>query len=115
MLITFWGITKSVYSTRRLILAEREIEINKMPQSDMFNFILRNVALNSNGKRGPSGSTIYSYIKRPSQGSKVIRIEMYDADKIPEDGNNCKCQAELCVQHVVTNYFMDNIYRWIYE
>lgn len=52
-----------------------------------------------------------SYFKTIVHGSKVIRIEIYDASQFSNaEDSLCKCNAELCVQHVVENVYCDNIY-----
>lgn len=63
-----------------------------------------------NRKRS-NDEALYSYVKRPLKGSKVIRIEIYDAKSFEDRQQNiCKCKADLCVQHVVKNN-MDGIYQ----
>lgn len=68
-----------------------------------------------NRKRTKNDNVIYSFIKRPARGgSKVIKIEIYEAANFPDctdDRHICNCNAEVCIQHVVKNIFMDEIYR----
>lgn len=55
-------------------------------------------------------ATYYSHVKIPMKGHKIIKLEIYDAEKMEGD-NLCKCDAEICCQHVVKNLFLDEIYR----
>lgn len=44
--------------------------------------------------------------------SKIIKIEIFDADKIDSsDQNMCKCEAELCAQYAVKNVLLDEVYN----
>lgn len=58
---------------------------------------------------------MYSYIKVPKHGAKIIRLEIYDAEKFEKSQNTmfCKCDANICMQHVVEadNMFFDDIYN----
>lgn len=52
-----------------------------------------------------------SSLKTTTRGSKVIRIEIYDASQFQNvEKSVCKCNAEMCAQHVVENIYSDNIY-----
>lgn len=52
-----------------------------------------------------------TYFKITTPGSKVIRIEIYNADQFENaEKSMCRCNAEVCVQHVVKNAATDNIY-----
>lgn len=52
-----------------------------------------------------------SSIRTATIGSKVVRIEIYDADQFDDSTKSvCNCNAEICAQHVVQNIFSDNIY-----
>lgn len=71
------------------------------------------------GKQDGDGSTssrkkkrndLHSFIKIPVQGRKVLKLEIYNADDIKCDEMFCKCNAEICCQHVVKNIFKDEIY-----
>lgn len=56
-------------------------------------------------------STNYTFIKKPTQGYKIIRVEIYDAKMFEcTDETICKCKAELCAQHVVKSILFDDIY-----
>ncbi|XP_047035773.1 uncharacterized protein LOC124641649 [Helicoverpa zea] len=61
-------------------------------------------------KRGTK--TLYSYIKKPAKGlqSKVIRIQIYDAEDL-KSSKLCECRANVCAQHIVENVFNDDIYK----
>lgn len=95
---------------------------------ELFNFVpseivrctQRKLGLNANRKRpasdndllSQSSSLNYSFVKKASRGSKIIRIEIYDAkDFDNQEGALCKCKADLCVQHVVKNVIFDDIYK----
>jgi hypothetical protein len=58
-------------------------------------------------------NTVYTYIKKPirSTAIKVIKIEIFDADKIDNSEQMCKCNAELCVQYAVKNILSDEVYH----
>lgn len=56
-------------------------------------------------------TTNYSFIKKPAQGYKLVRIEIYDAKNFDSaEDTLCKCKAELCAQHVVKTVLFDDIY-----
>lgn len=56
-------------------------------------------------------TTSYEFIKKPAQGHKLIRIEIYNANSFDTvEDTLCKCKAELCVQHVVKTILFDDIY-----
>lgn len=46
---------------------------------------------------------LYSYIKKPNRGvaTKIIRIEIFDADKFDHSDQICKCEVGLCAQYSV--------------
>lgn len=53
---------------------------------------------------------LISFYKTVSTGgTKVIRIEIYDANQF-ESNSMCQCSAEICVQHIVKSIYTDNIY-----
>ncbi|XP_047985639.1 uncharacterized protein LOC125242407 [Leguminivora glycinivorella] len=57
---------------------------------------------------------VYSFIKKPHRngGTKVIKIEIYDSNKLNENFEHiCKCNAELCAQYVVKNTLLDQVYE----
>lgn len=57
-----------------------------------------------------------SCLKTSANGLKVIRIEIYDADQFSStEDSTCKCSAEICAQHVVSNFYSDPIYIRIRE
>lgn len=70
-----------------------------------------------NMKKRKKSPAIFSYVKKLTRGpntigGKVIRIEIYDAEKFSDsESSQCKCDADLCIQHVVKNTCMDNIYN----
>ncbi|KAG7312230.1 hypothetical protein JYU34_001702 [Plutella xylostella] len=82
----------------------------------MFNFIAPDHILakqggeNSNLRRRKLESIIYSHIKMPMEGHKVIKLEIYDAERLKGEGI-CKCNADICCQHIVKNLFKDEIYK----
>uniref|UniRef100_A0A1E1VYT9 Uncharacterized protein n=1 Tax=Pectinophora gossypiella TaxID=13191 RepID=A0A1E1VYT9_PECGO len=94
---------------------------------DLFNFVPRNDPTpshrnaavdnrhDSSRKRPKNNTALYSFMKKPTRrgGLKIIRIEIYDADKIENavEHSMCKCDAELCVQHVVKNILLDDVYK----
>lgn len=86
-----------------------------------FNFIAmeKNVENeNTSRKRSAEETVFYSYVKRPmTKGIKLIKIEVYDLSKKCSDDvkNVCKCRADICVQHVVKNRFIDDTYSSIIE
>lgn len=59
-----------------------------------------------------SSTAAFTCVKKLTRGAKVIRIEVYDVESYPDIISSlCNCDAELCVQHVVKNIFMDDIYK----
>lgn len=76
---------------------------------DLFNFLPNNQ--DKSKKRGYHDKETYTCIKKPSRGTKLIRIELYDVENLPAELINCKCHSELCVQYVVKNMFMDDVYK----
>lgn len=55
---------------------------------------------------------LFSFVKKPSRGFKVIKIEVYDADKFRKlDKGLCDCDAEICVQYVAKSSMGDDIYK----
>lgn len=85
---------------------------------DLFNFIPNRELIKEklNLKRGLNNddeNMQYSFIKMPSKGSKIIRIELYEIDKLKNTDEPliCKCNAELCVQYVVRNMYSDDVYK----
>ncbi|CAH0717053.1 unnamed protein product, partial [Brenthis ino] len=78
---------------------------------DLFRFIPNNPEEKSS-KRSADANTLYSYMKIPSKGTKIIRIQIYDVEQLQNNEDKvCKCNANLCIQHVVQNLFRDDIYR----
>ncbi|XP_045761264.1 uncharacterized protein LOC123864684 [Maniola jurtina] len=57
-------------------------------------------------------SVMYSYIKVPRNGAKIIRLEIFDAEKL-RNTMLCECDANVCVQYVVDseNLLFDEIYN----
>lgn len=54
----------------------------------------------------------YTFIKKTSTGSKIIRIEIHDAKNfLNREDTLCKCEAEICAQHVVKHIMFDDIYK----
>lgn len=52
-----------------------------------------------------------SFFKTNLKGSKIIRIEIFDAEQFSSrEKSVCKCDARLCVQHVVQDTSTDNFY-----
>lgn len=50
-------------------------------------------------------------LKTSIRGMKLIRIEIYNANQFAtSEESSCKCNAEICAQHVVSNVHSDNIY-----
>lgn len=64
---------------------------------------------NTSRKRTNEKAT-YSFIKIPAVGRKIIKLEIYDAEQVPNEGV-CKCAAEICCQHFALNIFKDEIYK----
>lgn len=66
-------------------------------------------------KRARMEQTFYSYIKKPiKRGSKILKIEIYDTGHYPKPEDPiCRCDAEVCVQHVVKSQIFDDIYSSI--
>lgn len=64
-----------------------------------------------NLRKRPRNSAHYSYVKTLNKGLKVIRIEIFDANQF--ENKICNCNAEMCVQHVVSNTLHDDIYKSI--
>lgn len=57
-----------------------------------------------------------SSLKTSLLGLKVIRIEIYRADQFENsEDSSCRCKAEICAQHVVSNYYSDHIYSKVRE
>lgn len=55
-----------------------------------------------------------SHLKITKQGVKVIRIEIYDVEQFRStEESMCRCNAELCAQHVVANVYSDDVYTRI--
>lgn len=53
-----------------------------------------------------------SFFKKTSLGTKVIRIEIYDAVQFSSvEKSFCPCNARICTQHVVEDEMTDNIYH----
>ncbi|CAH1646254.1 unnamed protein product [Spodoptera littoralis] len=75
----------------------------------LFNFIpmenlqmQKDVSDGGNRKRS-NDETLYSYVKRPVKGSKVIRIEIYDAKSFEDRQQNiCKCKADFSMPKYVS-------------
>lgn len=69
--------------------------------------------LNLGLKRRAESSTVYSFIKKPHRdgAKKVIKIEIYDSEKINTGEEMCKCNAEICAQYVVKSTLLDNVYE----
>lgn len=97
-------------------------------ESDLFNFVPMNTVVGQKNEKllnleGPSGKQLkrcstaaFTCVKKLSRCAKVIRIEVYDVENFPDTISSlCKCDAELCVQHVVKNIFMDDIYKSVKE
>lgn len=54
---------------------------------------------------------LLSFYKTVSAGSKVIRIEVYNANQFESiEQSVCQCSAEICFQHIVKNIYTDSIY-----
>lgn len=75
--------------------------------------------MNKNGstsrKRSNDENIVYSCIKRPiTGGTKLIKIEIYDLTTgdltSKELAAACACKADVCVQHVIKNSYMDDVY-----
>lgn len=66
----------------------------------------------SNSNSSPKRKkTLSSFLKTHATGVKVIRIEIYDASQFSNlEKSICKCNAELCAQHVVEDIYSDNVY-----
>lgn len=66
-------------------------------------------------KKPRNSPAVFSYVKKLTRGGgKIIRIEVYDMDSFSDSASSkCKCDAELCIQHVVKNMFMDEIYKTV--
>lgn len=63
---------------------------------------------NANAKQQKQVITSF---KSTMSGTKVIRIEIYDADQFEDAAKSiCTCNAMVCAQHVVQNEFTDHIY-----
>lgn len=59
---------------------------------------------------------LISSLKTTAVGTKLIRIEIYNADQFASTGEStCKCNADICAQHVVRNVHLDQIYPRIRE
>ncbi|PZC85652.1 uncharacterized protein LOC124644834 [Helicoverpa zea] len=98
-------------------------------ENDLFNFIPMNraAAEQNNDKQlnleGPSSKQLkksstaaFTSVKKLTRGAKIIRIEIYDTENFPDHISSlCNCDAELCVQHVVKNVFMDDVYKSVKE
>lgn len=57
-----------------------------------------------------------SSLKTTVLGRKVIRVEIYNANQFSSmDESACRCHAEICAQHVVSNIHLDQIYPRIRE
>lgn len=86
---------------------------------ELFNFIPPNSnQQNTNRKRARLENAVYSFLKKAVKGgTKVIRIEVYDADKLKFDEVEqlCNCNAEICIQHVVKNTYNDDVYIAVKE
>lgn len=86
----------------------------------LFNFIEPNRVFENLARQGGEGSNtsrkrsreneLYSYIKVPALGRKIIKLEIYDADQF-KSTEICKCNADICCQHIVKNIFKDDIYK----
>lgn len=68
-----------------------------------------------NQKKKTENQILHSYIKRPKHGTKIVRLEIYDVDKIDNIQSRvfCECNAEVCMQYVVDNdnMYFDEIYN----
>lgn len=63
------------------------------------------------GNRKRKSTNLYNYIKQTAKGTKVIRIEVYNAEQFENSEDSvCRCAAEICVQHVVKNALFDDVY-----
>lgn len=101
---------------------DSEEQFNFWPSSVSNTSTRKNAVNNPEGvdgsnKKKPSKRSsediIYSFIKKPAKGLKVVKIEIYNSDKLKSDEGIhgvCKCTADICVQHVVQNSYMDEIY-----
>lgn len=55
---------------------------------------------------------LLEFFKMSSTGTKVIRIEIYDAAQFTTANlSSCSCNARVCTQHVVKDEATDNIYH----
>lgn len=67
-------------------------------------------------KKTKNNSSVFSYAKKRTSGAKVIRIEVYDVESFSNNIDSlCKCDAEICVQHVVKNLYVDDVYKSVRE
>lgn len=67
----------------------------------------------STPKKKKDHETSYFCIKTSKRGSKIIRIEIYDAEIFENSQNKtCNCDANICMQYVVdSDIFYDDIYN----
>lgn len=68
----------------------------------------------SRSSKKRSGETLYSYIKCPARGTKIIRLEIRDIDDNYFQNNEKTMSfsdVNICTQYVVENTMLDDIYK----
>lgn len=75
------------------------------------NYFQREDQRNREAQESGIKKMLASFFKSKVLGSKVIRIEIYNAESFANiEQSICNCNAELCAQHVVEDIHADNIY-----